>query len=158
MKSSIGPIYLTVTEVGLVSILWKETNTPMLKSLRGESPETKMMNLAIKEISEYLEGTRTKFTIKLLPEGTDFQKRVWNELKKIPYGKTCSYKDIAIKLNDKNASRAVGTANGKNPISLIVPCHRVINTSGSLGGYAGGLDIKTRLLELEKRVKSDSPA
>ena len=156
MQSSIGPLYLTVNKIGLVAILWKKANTPMLKFLDDNSAESKIMLQAITEINEYLKGERRKFSIKLLPEGTEFQQRVWNELKKIPYGETRSYKDIAICLNDKNASRAVGTANGKNPISLIVPCHRVINTSGSLGGYAGGLDIKTILLELERKVKSAS--
>lgn len=156
MKSIIGPIYLTVTKEGLVAILWKKTDTPMLKSLNDHSEEAKVMTQAICEIEEYLRGERTSFTINLMPEGTEFQKRVWDELKKIPYGETRSYKEIALSLNDKNASRAVGTANGKNPISLIVPCHRVINTGGKLGGYAGGLDIKTKLLELEKKIKSAS--
>ncbi len=156
MQSSIGPLYLTVNKIGLVAILWKKANTPMLKFLDDNSAESKIMLQAITEINEYLKGERRKFSIKLLPEGTEFQQRVWNELKKIPYGETRSYKDIAICLNDKNASRAVGAANGKNPISLIVPCHRVIITSGSLGGYAGGLAIKTILLELERKVKSAS--
>lgn len=154
MDSLIGPLYLTASKDGLHSILWKKSKTPMLDSLGKDShfyDVAKMMSLAVKEITEYLNGKRLTFSIPLILEGTIFQKRVWDELKKIPYGETRSYKEIAICLNDKNASRAVGTANGKNPLSLIVPCHRVITSSGKLGGYAGGLDIKTKLLELEKK-------
>ena len=126
----------------------------MLDSLGKDSKDpdiSRVMSQAVTEINEYLGGLRKDFSIPLLPEGTEFQKRVWDELKKIPYGETRSYKEIAICLKDKNASRAVGTANGKNPLSLIVPCHRVITSSGKLGGYAGGLAIKTKLLALEKR-------
>lgn len=109
-----------------------------------------MLDKVVMQINEYLSGTRKKFDLILELEGTEFQKRVWTELQRIPYVKTCSYKDLAKKLNDQNASRAVGAANGKNPISLIVPCHRVISSDGTLGGYAGGLEIKHKLLSLEK--------
>jgi len=104
---------------------------------------------AVKQISEYLDGKRKCFDLKLTPSGTDFQKRVWDELMKIPYGEVCSYGEIAKKLGNPKASRAVGMANGKNPIPLIIPCHRVIGSSGKLTGYAFGLDLKKRLLQVE---------
>ncbi|HRN26425.1 MAG: methylated-DNA--[protein]-cysteine S-methyltransferase [Ignavibacteriaceae bacterium] len=101
------------------------------------------------QLKEYFDGTRKKFDVPLDVEGTEFQKRVWKELQKIPYGKTISYKTLSEKLGDVKAIRAVGTANGKNPIAIIIPCHRVIGADGKLTGYASGLDIKEKLLHLE---------
>jgi methylated-DNA-[protein]-cysteine S-methyltransferase len=147
MNSSIGPLYLVASDVGLQGVFWK----PILTHSVVEA-ENNHIKTAVSELEEYLEGTRVHFTISLDIQGTDFQKRVWSELTKIPFGETRSYKDIAIKLKDKNASRAVGTANGRNPLSLIIPCHRVISSDGSLGGYAGGLDRKIHLLRLEKII------
>lgn len=103
----------------------------------------------IGQLEEYLQGKRKKFTIKLNPKGTGFQQKVWHELQKIPYGKTVSYGDIATRINNPKAVRAVGGANNKNPIPIIIPCHRVVGKNGSLVGYAGGLEIKKRLLEVE---------
>ncbi len=102
-----------------------------------------------KQINEYLQGKRKKFTIPLLLVGTDFQKQVWNELVNIAYGETASYLDIAKRINNPKAVRAVASANGANAIGLIIPCHRVIETNGGLGGYGGGLSVKKRLLNLE---------
>lgn len=101
------------------------------------------------QLREYFAGTRKVFDIPLDIDGTDFQKTVWNELLKIPYGKTISYKTLSEKLGDIKAIRAVGKANGQNPIAIIIPCHRVIGSDGSLTGYAGGLAIKEKLLHLE---------
>ncbi len=101
------------------------------------------------QLKEYFSGTRKTFDVPLDIEGTDFQKRVWKELQNIPYGKTISYKILAEKLGDVKSIRAVGKANSQNPIAIIIPCHRVIGTDGSLTGYAGGLDIKEKLLHLE---------
>lgn len=101
------------------------------------------------QLKEYFAGTRKEFNVPLDIEGTDFQKKVWNELQKIPYGKTISYKSLAEKLGDVKAIRAVGKANGQNPIPIIIPCHRVIGSDGSLTGYVGGLDVKEKLLEIE---------
>ena len=101
------------------------------------------------QLKEYFAGTRKEFDVTLDIEGTDFQKRVWNELRNIPYGKTISYKTLSEKLGDVKAIRAVGKANGQNPIAIIIPCHRVIGANGSLIGYAGGLAIKEKLLHLE---------
>ena len=118
-----------------------------------DDKKTDFTDLVYKEIIEYLNGERTSFDIPYGLEGTDFQKKVWKELTCIPYGQTRTYKDIASAIGNKNASRAVGMANNKNPLMIIVPCHRVIGTNGKLVGYAGGLDMKKDLLDLEKRVK-----
>ena len=101
------------------------------------------------QLKEYFDGTRKKFDVPLDVEGTEFQKRVWKGLQKIPYGKTISYKTLSEKLGDVKAVRAVGKANGQNPIAIIIPCHRVIGSDGSLVGYASGLAIKEKLLHLE---------
>ncbi len=104
----------------------------------------------VEQINQYFSGKRKLFTVKINPVGTDFQKRVWNELSKIPFGEVCSYKDIAIAIGSLNAARAVGMANSKNPLPLIVPCHRVIGESGKLTGFAHGIPIKEKLIRLEK--------
>lgn len=101
-------------------------------------------------LEEYFEGKRQEFDIKILMRGTEFQKKVWNALMEIPYGKAVSYKYIAEKIGNPNASRAVGNANNKNRIMILIPCHRVIGKDGKLVGYAGGLDKKKKLLEIEK--------
>ena len=108
------------------------------------------------QLEEYFNGEREQFSLKLNPEGTDFQKRVWNELLKIPYNKTVSYLELSKKLGDVKAIRAVANANGKNPIWIVIPCHRVIGTDGSLTGYAGGLHRKKWLLEHESPYKQQS--
>lgn len=109
---------------------------------------------AAAQLAEYFAGTRTTFDLPLDPRGNDFQKRVWAKLRAIPYGETRSYGELARELGDPNLSRAVGTANGRNPISIIVPCHRVVGSDGSLTGYAGGLDRKRFLLALERPVET----
>ena len=108
------------------------------------------------QLKEYFEGNRTAFDLTLNPSGTDFQKKVWGELLKIPFGKTVSYLDIAKRLGDPKSIRAAASANGKNPLWIIVPCHRVIGSDGSLTGYAGGLWRKKWLLDHENPVKQQS--
>lgn len=102
------------------------------------------------ELKEYLYGKRKNFDIEIEMIGTEFQKKVWKELLNIPYGETRSYKDIAIAIGNEKSCRAVGNANNKNPIAIIVPCHRVVGSNGSMIGYAGGIDIKEKLLKIEK--------
>ncbi len=102
-----------------------------------------------KELKSYFSGNLKKFKVSTDPKGTEFQKSVWKSLKNIPYGETCTYKDIALKVGGANYSRAVGMANNKNPLPILVPCHRVVGASGDLVGYAFGLDVKKNLLELE---------
>ena len=112
--------------------------------------ETDLIKETKKQLDEYFAGKRKKFDIPTRLEGTEFQKRVWEELRKIPYGKTVTYKDIAEAVGCPKGFRAVGLANNRNPISIIYPCHRVIGSNGSLTGYGGGLDVKEKLLELER--------
>ncbi len=104
---------------------------------------------AVKQVKKYLRGELKTFSVLLAPEGTEYQKKVWRELQKIPFGETRTYKDIAANLGNANSARAVGMANSKNPIPIIIPCHRVIGSSGELRGFAHGLDVKRRLLDLE---------
>ncbi|WML33137.1 methylated-DNA--[protein]-cysteine S-methyltransferase [Clostridium sp. OS1-26] len=113
--------------------------------------ETPLLKKANQELQEYLDGKRKVFDLPLAPEGTEFMEKVWKALKKIPYGETFSYKDIAKNIGNIKASRAVGMANNRNPILIFIPCHRVIGANGNLVGYAGGLDVKEKLLEMEKQ-------
>lgn len=107
----------------------------------------------ITQINDYFLGKRIQFDLKLNLQGTDYQKKVWHALMNIPYGETVTYKDIAIKIGNSNSARAVGMANNKNPIPLIIPCHRVIGSNGKMVGYAPGIDLKVKLLDLERRFK-----
>ena len=112
--------------------------------------ETSLIKKAFQQLAEYFNGTRTSFDLPLYIKGTPFQEKVWKALLTIPYGKTASYKDIGIKVNNPKGARAVGMANNKNNIAIIIPCHRIIGSNGKLVGYAGGLKIKQYLLNLEK--------
>ena len=153
IKSRIGSLYLVASEYGLEGIFWQAQSAPFVDSLTAPNPEIQILAKAVKQLDEYFSGQRKSFDIPLAPAGTDFQKCVWNELAKIPYGKTVSYYAIAKKIGNHKASRAVGTANGKNPLCIIVPCHRVIAANGSLGGYSGGLEVKSQLLAIENSFK-----
>ena len=119
------------------------------KDIHAEQKEKELIKKTYLELTEYFNGERQIFDIPISPEGTPFQKIVWDELKKIPYGKTAAYKDIAKRIGNEKACRAVGMANNKNPIAIIIPCHRVIGSNGNLTGYAFGLNIKEKLLKLE---------
>lgn len=119
-------------------------------SRQGWEPDDTAFSDAVDQLSAYFAGERTEFDLKLEMVGTQFQRRVWEALLTIPYGETCSYGEIARQIGSPTASRAVGLANGHNPIGIIVPCHRVIGANGSLTGYGGGLDRKRALLALEK--------
>ncbi len=113
-----------------------------------------ILKQAEQELSEYFDKKRTQFSVPLDPKGTDFQKKVWQALCRIPHGKTCNYQDIAQEISDKNASRAVGSACGANPILIMIPCHRVIQKSGKIGHFSAGLNKKSELLKLEGFLKS----
>jgi len=113
-----------------------------------QDDETCFLNV-LQQLTEYFAGNRQEFDLKIAPKGTAFQKGVWQELQRIPFGQTASYGEIARRVGNSKASRAVGMANGKNPIPIIVPCHRVIGKDGSLTGFGGGLDVKRQLLKLE---------
>ena len=111
---------------------------------------SEVLDIAFSQLEEYLDGKRKIFDLPLNPKGTTFQQKVWSCLYHIPYGETRTYKDIAEQIGDENACRAVGSANNKNPIPIFVPCHRVIGSDGNLTGYAGGMELKQKLLNLEK--------
>lgn len=119
-----------------------------------EAAETSIISEAGRQLGEYFSGKRTEFDLPLSLEGTEFQKSAWNALETIPYGETRSYKDIAVQIGNPKAVRAVGMANNRNPIPIIVPCHRVVGANGSLVGYGGGLPMKQHLLDLEKRHRT----
>ena len=157
VDSPIGSLRLASTDDGIAYVElphadgrglagWLRRVAPDAKCVEGYAPNRQ----AIREIQEYLEGKRTEFGLPLDLRGTPFQLEVWSSLREIPYGETRSYAEIARALGRPDAVRAVGAANGANPLALVVPCHRVIGSDGRLAGYAGGLSLKARLLAMEQ--------
>lgn len=146
-------ITVIVSSSGIKKIIFNlpKHDKELLKATKLR-PDDPYLFETFKQLNEYFAGSRKKFDLPVDIEGTEFQKKVWNEVKKIPYGKTKSYKSIAEKLGDVKAIRAVGKANGQNPVPIIIPCHRVIGSDGTLTGYAGGLEIKEKLLEIEGSI------
>jgi methylated-DNA-[protein]-cysteine S-methyltransferase len=145
--------------LGITKIVGDENGISEISVLSEGSISVKIptfLQNAVSQLQEYFDGNRTDFTFQLQPKGTDFQQRVWQELLAIPFGKTISYLDLSKKLGDVKAIRAVASANGKNPLWIVVPCHRVIGTNGSLTGYAGGLSRKKWLLEHENPTNQQS--
>lgn len=150
IDSPVGQLKLIAKGSALAAILW-ENDRPN-RVLLGEMEEdqgSEILNQTAQQLAEYFAGTRDRFDLPLAFHGTEFQKQVWQALLTIPFGETRSYLDIATQIGNPAAVRAVGAANGKNPISIIAPCHRVIGSSGSLTGFAGGLEAKALLLTLE---------
>ncbi|BDD09840.1 hypothetical protein FUAX_22720 [Fulvitalea axinellae] len=147
--SPFGKIYLVGNDGGLSRLLVDNGTKPFEISDDWIRSEERFKE-AVKQLREYFSGERKAFDLKLNPAGTDFQKTVWQALAEIPYGESHSYKDVAVKVGNPKASRAVGMANNKNPLPIIVPCHRVVGANGKLTGYAYGLEMKRRLLDLEK--------
>ncbi len=152
-KFEIGDLYIIASPKGLRGVHWSQQAVPLVTALDEASISHAMacrhIKNAIAQLSEYFLGKRRSFDLIFDLEGTDFENSVWRQLSKIPYGKTTSYKNIAELINNPKAVRAVGSANGKNPLCIVVPCHRVIASDGTLGGYVGGLKIKSELLALE---------
>ncbi|MEO2074187.1 MAG: methylated-DNA--[protein]-cysteine S-methyltransferase [Bacillus sp. (in: firmicutes)] len=145
--SPIGVLEMIGTEEAVVSILFTETDQPV----NVKQPETPQVLVdAYGQLDEYFKGERQTFTFPFTVDGTLFQKKVWESLGEIPFGKTASYKDIAVSIGNDQAIRAVGSANGKNKLSIVIPCHRIIGSNGKLTGYAGGLWRKEWLLQHEK--------
>lgn len=147
--SPVGELLLIDNGHGLCGLQFQDGLHP-LEINEDWKKQRSPFTVVIKQLGEYFAGRLQRFTIPLSLEGTAFQRAVWRALKTIPYGKTVSYGDISNKIGNPKASRAVGAANGQNPVSIIVPCHRVIGANGKLVGYGGGLPIKTALLELEQ--------
>ena len=152
IPSPIGKLKLVASDEGLVAILW-ENDRPRRVRLADlvENSAHPMLLRTEKELNEYFSHKRKAFTVPLDMRGTYFQKQVWEALLHIPFGETRTYGQLANQLGNRKATRAVGAANGRNPIAIIVPCHRVIGFSGKLTGFAGGLDAKDHLLKLEGR-------
>lgn len=150
ITTPLGVAKITGSSEGLSSIIVLDSEEPLTDVI----PES--LEDAVYQLNEYFEGIRTEFQLDLNPEGTEFQKKVWLELQNIPYGRTASYMELSKLIGDPKAIRAVGAANGRNPLWIVVPCHRVIGSDGSLTGYAGGLHRKKWLLEHESPHKQQS--
>lgn len=150
-ETKIGKITITECDSQLVSIDFGDPSTKQLNI--SETPFIKEVH---KELEEYFKGTRKTFQLPLALKGTPFQKKVWQTLMTIPYGETMTYKQVAEAIGNPKACRAVGMANNRNQIPIIIPCHRVIGTNGKLVGYAGGLHIKEKLLEMEENKHANA--
>ena len=152
-SSPVGLLTVVRGPLGICKIIWQDEQEGLtqVENLATHNPTDLLLCQARSQIKEYFLGTRTTFDLPLAPEGTEFQKKTWLTLAKIPYGKTISYGQQAALLGDVKKARAVGAANGKNPLSIVVPCHRVVGANGALTGFAGGLEAKKLLLDLEKK-------
>jgi methylated-DNA-[protein]-cysteine S-methyltransferase len=156
MSSPVGELRLVAGDRGLRAILWGAEDVARIASIDGADlveSTTPVLDAAVLQLEEYFAGTRREFDLPLDPLGTPFQQSVWMVLRSIPYGRTMSYGEQATKLGDPNKARAVGAANGKNPLSIVVPCHRVIGSGGHLTGFAGGLEVKSWLLDHERQPR-----
>ena len=151
IESPVGKLKLVASDEGLVAVLWENDNPRRVRlSELIENKQHPVLTETEKQLGEYFAGKRKTFSVSLDMRGTSFQKNVWEALLGIPFGETRSYGQLAKQLGNPQAVRAVGAANGRNPVSIIVPCHRVIGSSGKLTGFAGGLDTKAYLLNLEE--------
>ena len=152
MASPVGVLYVVCSHRELKAIVfahsWKEFQRENQDVLLAK--HTSLTQKVIRQLEQYFAKKRTEFDLPLAPEGTEFQKKVWNVLQTIPHGQTWSYQEQATRAGRKQAVRAVGAANGRNPIPIVIPCHRVIGKNGRLTGYAGGLTLKEKLLKLEQ--------
>lgn len=147
ISTPLGIAKITGDSDGISSIIILDAEEPLTDIIPESLEDT------VYQLNEYFEGSRTEFSLNLNPQGTEFQKRVWSELEKIPFGRTASYMELSKLLGDAKAIRAVGSANGRNPLWIVIPCHRVIGSDGGLTGYAGGLHRKKWLLEHESPHK-----
>lgn len=155
VDSPVGELKLVASDEGLAAILWENDDPARVRlNVVAEDKRHPLLLEAQKQLSEYFAGRRTAFDLKLDFAGTEFQKKVWKALLKIPFGETRTYGQIARQLGNPNAVRAVGAASGRNPISIMAPCHRVIGSKGALTGFAGGLKNKKYLLDLEQTKNS----
>jgi len=150
VDSPLGPLTLVATD-GVLSALYMDAQRYLPdEAMFGERTPAGFEEIE-RQLAEYFAGERTAFTVPLAPQGTPFQERVWREIRRIPYGKTITYAELARRAGSPGSARAAGAATGRNPLSIVVPCHRVVGSAGSLTGYAGGIERKARLLALEGR-------
>lgn len=159
--SPVGPLTVVSNETAVTTVRFgrfvpaaTDLGSPT-DSGRADSAQPEVLQQAVQELTEFFAGTRRTFTVPVAPEGTPFQQTVWMALQRIPYGETCSYQAVAEAVGNPKACRAVGMANHRNPIPIIIPCHRVVGANGHLTGYAGGLEIKSRLLRFEQENSGD---
>lgn len=153
IQSPVGRLTLVASDRGLAAILWEHERPGRVRlNMVDEDSAHPMLVEAERQLEEYFEGRRQKFELKLDPSGTPFQQTVWSALMEIPFGETRTYGEIAARIGHPSAARAVGAANGRNPLSIVAPCHRVLGSTGALTGFAGGLEVKERLLAFEKNV------
>jgi methylated-DNA-[protein]-cysteine S-methyltransferase len=158
MESPLGPLLLTAVGEALAGVYMDgHANGPSAGSDWVHSDDSPVLAEARRQLAAYFCGELKRFDLPLSPDGTAFQQKVWRELQAIDYGETVSYGEIARRLGAPNASRAVGLANGSNPISIVIPCHRVIGANGKLTGYGGGIERKAALLDFEKAVRAAGP-
>ena len=160
IDSPVGPLTIVASAIGVRAVLWPDDDG-RVRNVDADiadpgTAQAGVLASAERELGEYFAGDRTDFTVPIDPVGTDFQLAAWSALRDIEYGNTSSYAEQAERMGDRNKARAVGAANGKNPISIIVPCHRVVGANGSLTGFAGGLETKQTLLDLERRVSGQT--
>jgi len=155
IESPVGPLTLMASDDALAGVWFGDAPSSRFSAVRDD--DNPFLLRVRTHLDEYFAGMRYEFDLALNATGTSFQKRVWQVLCSIPYGVTISYVDLAQRVGNRNAARAVGLANGRNPISIIVPCHRVIGAGGKLVGYGGGLPRKIALLEFEAAVRANGP-
>ncbi|MFI0354317.1 methylated-DNA--[protein]-cysteine S-methyltransferase [Actinomadura sp. 9N407] len=157
LESPVGPLTAVLTDGALSGLYMNmQRHRPPEETFGPPADDDAPFTPIAEQLQAYFSGELTTFSLPLAMQGTSFQQRVWAALQEIPYGETTSYGEIAQDLGNPNASRAVGLANGRNPISIIVPCHRVVGSTGGLTGYGGGLDRKRHLLDFERRTKGAS--
>ena len=146
----LGTLFATAIGGSLTGIYFEgQRHAPAISRDWREDPSHAPLAECARQLADYFDGKRQCFELPLAPDGTEFQRRVWREIARIPYGKTLTYAELATRTGAPGAARAAGAATGRNPLAIVVPCHRVVGTNGSLTGYAGGLERKTRLLEIE---------
>jgi methylated-DNA-[protein]-cysteine S-methyltransferase len=150
VPSPVGKLRLVGGDRGLTEVSWESKRSSVPRLEATQDPDHPVLLEAARQLDQYFTGRRKAFELKLEFRGSDFQKRVWDELLKIPFGETRTYGEIARRLGNVNAMRAVGAANGRNPIPIIAPCHRVIGASGALVGFGGGLEVKEYLINFER--------
>jgi methylated-DNA-[protein]-cysteine S-methyltransferase len=154
MSSPVGRLTLVATDHGLAAILWEHDRPGRVRlDVGAEVNDHPVLVETERQLEEYFAGRRTLFALKLDATGTAFQRQVWNALLTIPFGETRSYGQIARQIGNPSAVRAVGAANGRNPLSIVIPCHRIVGSTGALTGFAGGVDVKAHLLAFESGLQ-----